>query len=93
VRHVVLEETERAFVKVQQYTYTVALVDDACCIVVLFAVAPEAAISREHEPAVSAHPVRVVPIWVEVWPGHTDKDRIARLIGQNFHLPIVLARR
>ena len=33
--HAVLEETERAFVKVEQYTYTVALIDVACCIMAL----------------------------------------------------------
>jgi hypothetical protein len=38
--HAVLEETERAFVKVQQYTYTVAHIDGPCLIVALFAVAP-----------------------------------------------------
>jgi hypothetical protein len=43
VLHAVLEETERAFVKVQQYTYTAALLDVACCIVTSFAVAVEAA--------------------------------------------------
>jgi hypothetical protein len=30
VLHAVLEETERAFVKVQQYTYTVTVFDVAC---------------------------------------------------------------
>jgi hypothetical protein len=43
VLHAVHEETERASVKVQQYTYTVTHIDIACWIVVAFAVAEEAA--------------------------------------------------
>jgi hypothetical protein len=70
--HAVLEETERAFVKVEQYTYTVTHIDAACCIVYGFAIAAEAAFIRPDEPAVSAGGNTVVVIVVKVGPGHAN---------------------
>jgi hypothetical protein len=75
VLHAVVEETERAFVKVEQYTYTVALMDVACCIVAVFAIAEETASIGNDEPAVSALPRSVVAIRIEIGPGHTDAGR------------------
>jgi hypothetical protein len=53
VLHFVLEETERAFVKVEQYTCTAALIDVACCVVVLFAVAVETVFAGDDAPAIA----------------------------------------
>jgi hypothetical protein len=89
VLHAVLEETERAFVKVEQYTYTVTLLDFACCIIVVFAVAAEAAFTRPDEPAVSTIIKSAVVIGVKVRLGNAEKTITAQLL----HLPIVLARR
>jgi hypothetical protein len=43
VLHAVHKETERSFVKVQQYAYTANLIDFSCCIIFVFAVAVESA--------------------------------------------------
>jgi hypothetical protein len=100
--YTVLEETERAVVKVEQYTYTIALIHAACNIVLVliiaqFAVAVEATSIGTDEPGVSALCNSIADIGVEVGPGHTDTDikfvsaKITRI--QKVHLPIVLARR
>jgi hypothetical protein len=65
--HAVLEETERAFVEVEQHTNTFALVDVACVIVSPFPVAVETASIVTDEPAASALPTSVLYCRVAVY--------------------------
>jgi hypothetical protein len=73
VLHSVREKTERAFVKVEQYTYTGTLLDAACFIVGGIAVAVEIAIIAKDEPAVSAIRNSIVAIWFKVRLGNAEK--------------------
>ena len=56
--YAVFEEAEGAVVKVEQHAHTIALLVEACCIVVsaLLAVAAEGAVVSADEPAVGAFP-------------------------------------
>jgi hypothetical protein len=57
--YAVLEEAERAVVKVEQHTHTIALLAAACFIVAPLAVAEEVTVVSVDEPAVGAVPIAV----------------------------------
>jgi hypothetical protein len=68
----VLEEAERAVVKIEQHTHTIALLVGACSIVAVHAVAVEVAIVSVDEPAVGAAPAAVCSCRVEVGPADAN---------------------
>jgi hypothetical protein len=88
--YAVLEEAERAVVKVEEHTHTIALLVAACPIIIaVLAVAKEETIVRADEPAVGAVPIEVFFCRVEVRPA--DANHYAAYIPYQRHLPIVLA--
>ena len=74
--HAVLEEAERAVVKVEQHAHTIAQLAFACLIVTWVAVAVEATIVSVDEPAIGAVTAGVVSSRVEVGPADADEDHV-----------------
>jgi hypothetical protein len=72
--HAVLEEAERAVVKVEQHAHTVPLLEVACFIVAVLAIAAEGTFASFDEPAIGAGPAAVVSCRVEVGPADSDED-------------------